>query len=74
MECTVCGKEVCTHWTYLTNGIRWRCEMCGESGEGVEPSRYYVPMYEGKVVNPDNHEWDGFDACKECSEKSLSVA
>ena len=69
MECTVCGKEVCNHWKYKTNGRVWECLVCGDSGKG-EPFQYYVPMFEGKVVNPNTHEWAGFLACKECSDKS----
>jgi hypothetical protein len=30
---------------------------------------YYLPMYEGKIVNPDKHEWAGFSVCDECYEK-----
>ena len=75
--CNVCGVELCCHPTYTLYGQdgkwRWRCSLCGEAGEGANPTSYYVPMYEGEVVNPDTHEWGGFDACKECSEASLTV-
>ena len=73
MNCAVCGKDVCTHWRYRTNGKRWICDMCGGSGEGVNPAHYFVPMCDGEVVNPNTCEWAGFDACKECSDKSVAL-
>lgn len=41
------------------------------SGDGVRGITYFLPMYEGKVVNPNTHEWAGFDACKECSSRAI---
>ena len=77
IECAVCHKDVCNHPKYSVFGLNgkwhWRCHLCGDSGEGAEPDHYFVPMYEGVVVNPDTQEWAGFDACKECSDKSLEV-
>ena len=74
-KCTVCGKDFCNHGRYsifIPHGEvkwHWRCRDCGDSGEGINPVQYFVPMYEGKVVDPDTHEWAGFEACNECSEK-----
>jgi len=69
--CAVCRKETCNHWKYRTNGFTSKCEVCGEAFDTPHPIVWFVPMYEGKVVNPDIHEWAGFEACKECSTKEL---
>jgi len=73
-KCAVCGKALCFHGHYILSALEgkwyWRCVDCGESGEGVTPATYFVPMYEGEVVDPDTHEWGGYGACKECSNGS----
>lgn len=76
-NCAVCGKELCYHsklhvWCDDA-GWHWECLECGDNGKGTHGITYFVPMYEGRVVNPNTHEWAGFDACKECSEKSIAL-
>ena len=76
-ECSVCGKVLCNHPVFIRFGLdgkwHWRCRLCGDSGEGYDPYSYFVPMYEGEVVNLNTHEWAGFEACKECSDKSVDI-
>ena len=67
--CAACGKELCSHWRYRTNGVTCKCLVCGEAFDNPSPINYFAPMYEGEVVNPDTHEWGGYDACKECSDQ-----
>ena len=72
VNCAVCGTTLCIHgrlslWVEAS-GTHWYCHDCGESGTGNHPVTYFVPMYEGRIVNPNTHEWGGYDACKECSE------
>lgn len=41
------------------------CAICGEDSM-IASGGYDLPMYEGKVVNPDIHEWGGFPVCPKC--------
>lgn len=77
MNCAVCGVEICTHGRQsvsVRDGTwRWKCLDCGEEGDGQHPYTYYVPMYEGRVVDPDTHEWGGYPACRNCAERPTLV-
>ena len=44
------------------------CGICNKDIPLVNGG-YYLPMYEGRVVNPNKHEWAGFPVCNECYEK-----
>jgi hypothetical protein len=50
----------------LTLDSIWtKCGICNQDIMLVDGG-YSLPMYEGKVVNPDLHEWAGFPVCEVC--------
>jgi hypothetical protein len=51
--------DLCPHET--------KCGICGCHMIVPYYGGYYLPMYEGKVVNPDiQKEWGGFSVCSKC--------
>jgi hypothetical protein len=53
----------------ITLDTKWtNCGICNIDMPMLDGG-YYLPMYEGKIVNPDKHEWAGFSVCDECYEK-----
>ena len=53
----------------ITLDTKWtNCGICNKEIPMLDGG-YYLPMYEGRVVNPDKQEWAGFSVCDECYEK-----
>ena len=59
-RCAVCGKELDSVEDYFDCIDDFGLVMKGYG-------QYYVPMYEGIIVDPNTHEWAGFQSCRKCS-------
>lgn len=66
IKCNVCGS--------FLDDVEDYFNVKDEYGLEYRSGEYYVPMYEGEIVNPNTHEWAGFQSCKKCADKSIVEA